>query len=95
MPQRAASSTAASLRASASSFRPISRANSPGCGVRIRGPPGWPSTSGFGGQGIQGVGVKNHRLGDLLIEPHDELIQLEGAAQAGAAGDDRGRLEPA
>ena len=43
---QAASCTAASARNSGASFPSISRANSPGCGVRIRGPPGCASVSG-------------------------------------------------
>ena len=41
-------------------------------------------------QRVQSVGVEHHRLGDLLIQPQDELIEVEGAAQAGTAGDGRG-----
>ena len=66
MPQRAASSTAASLRASRIEFS----ADQPGelAGVRREDsrPAGMAEHVRFGGQGIQRVGVENHRLGDLL-----------------------------
>ena len=63
------------LRASPSSFCPTSRANSPGCGVRMRGPPGAARTSARR-QGIQRVGVEDHRFGDLLIEPDYQQIEV-------------------
>ena len=46
---------------------------------------------GFGRQGIQRVGVEDHRLGHLLIEPDHERIQAERAAQARPAGHHGGR----
>ena len=77
---------------SASSFLPTSRANSPGCGVKTRGPPGCANAAALAGQGIQGIGIEHHRLGDLSIKPNDKLLERRRPAQTGPARNHRGRF---
>ena len=43
-------------------------------------------------QGVQGVGIDDHRPGDLLVQPADEAVQFGRAAQPRPAGDHRSRL---
>ena len=71
-------------------WRPVRRANSPGCGVRILGPPAFCQHIGLLRQRVERVGVDDHRLRQTLVQPADDLDQFLGLAQPRSAGHGRG-----